>query len=1096
VATKSISKAKKTKKETLEEAVAEAVGAGRELHLESVDFSDPNRPKTCLEVDFPILPINHVAAIEGNAGKPIYQMSKWWARRRSSVFRAMLIAAATKAPNDSGEAAKLVWDSYYGNHQMNKAFRALNVADIFMGGGTTVVEGARLGMQMFGNDLNPVAWFVVKNELAQVDPTEVRKLLDQIEAEVKPQIMPFYACDCPRGHKGKWTKKSTGEVMGTDFDPLALKPEERPDYDYEGPEVIYTFWAKHGPCQATECNHRTPIMSSPVVAVKTLTVKAWPDRECSQCGEAFDIERHEARMAPAALFVVAPDEKPYVIIDDDGRYACPHCGHKYHDEAAALNGRSATLRKAKTKSINLTLLIHPKWLDGHPGKEPNGKPFGGSVTDDSECTARWNKERAKNLGLIEIRGTPPEEISCPDTGKTFFTDSRGGTVPKKSTFTCKEATCGLDQDVLSSIKKSGKSGPVASYAIQGICSECDKQGLPYSGRFFDIADPRPFDTASIEWEGLRATTLQAFWPLSEIPYGFMTHHNNGGIPNHGFTHWWTLFNSRQLLVHTHLLRAITHVGHYASETREFVLGAFQQYLRNQCMLTIWHMSHDHFAPGLSNNNFHPKSTMIEVGVFTPVGYGPWPSTLGALDASPAWYANPWELLPRSILEGIDTELAKEVSGRSIKVYPHDPVLNGQRLEACSSTNLSNIKDSSFDLIVTDPPFGGLLHYSELADFFYVWLRLVLKDKYPDLFTAEYTPKTLEAVANRARQPDNPDAFYQKVLTECWREARRILKPGGILSFTFHHSEDEPWVAVLESLFDAGFYLEAAYPIRSDETKGEGAKPGTFGSQLIEYDIIHVCRKRTDEPQEISWARLRRQIMNDVKQLQEILEQHQSAGLQEADLQVIRRGKALEYYSKHYGKVYVEKGRGFTVREALVGINTLLDDERDADKETPPVNAEPYTRQFLRLFADRASLPRDQMQKFLRGTGVSSAEFESRGWCSETQKVFHVTSPLELAREWKGQNRSGMARDFDQAMFLVGACYPNSGIRVQDTLDSPNFRPHPATPGILDWLTRHGGNTEIKSAARLAKQLYERWMAANEPKVKEAQRTFDFAEEAR
>ena len=86
-----------TKKELLQQAVAKAVGAGKPVALETVDFNDPNRPKTCLEVDFPILPVNQVAIIEGNAGKPIYQMSKWWARRRSSVFRSMLIAAATKA---------------------------------------------------------------------------------------------------------------------------------------------------------------------------------------------------------------------------------------------------------------------------------------------------------------------------------------------------------------------------------------------------------------------------------------------------------------------------------------------------------------------------------------------------------------------------------------------------------------------------------------------------------------------------------------------------------------------------------------------------------------------------------------------------------------------------------------------------------------------------------------------------------------------------------------------------------------------------------------------------------------------------------------
>ena len=216
-------------KQLLQEAVAEAVGAGKAVALETVDFNDPNRPKTCLEVDFPILPVNQVAIIEGNAGKPIYQMSKWWARRRSSVFRSMLIAAATKAPEDTSHAAKLVWDNYYANHQKKGAFKHLKVADVFMGGGTTLVEGSRLGMQMVGNDLNPVAWFVVKQELANVDLEQVKKLLADIEAEVKPQIMPYYYCDGPQGEKGKWTHLPTGKAMPADFDPLAIPRGERKD---------------------------------------------------------------------------------------------------------------------------------------------------------------------------------------------------------------------------------------------------------------------------------------------------------------------------------------------------------------------------------------------------------------------------------------------------------------------------------------------------------------------------------------------------------------------------------------------------------------------------------------------------------------------------------------------------------------------------------------------------------------------------------------------------------------------------------------------------------------------------------------------------
>ena len=240
-------RSKPTKAQRLAEEIAQTVNAGSPLALQTVDFSDPDRPKTCLEVDFPILPINQVAAIEGNAGKPIYQVAKWWARRRSSVFRSMLLAAAVKAPDEAAEASKMIWDAYYKNHQKKGAFRNLKVADIFMGGGTTIVEGSRLGMQMYGIDLNPVAWFVVKAEMAQVEKEEVEALLADVEMQVKPQVMPLYACECPRGHKGKWTRVSTGAVMDDDFTPLSLTRESWADYRYEGPEIIYCFLGQAWP---------------------------------------------------------------------------------------------------------------------------------------------------------------------------------------------------------------------------------------------------------------------------------------------------------------------------------------------------------------------------------------------------------------------------------------------------------------------------------------------------------------------------------------------------------------------------------------------------------------------------------------------------------------------------------------------------------------------------------------------------------------------------------------------------------------------------------------------------------------------------------
>ena len=1060
----------KRKADWIAEEIAQAVSAGRKIALETVDFSDPERPKTCLEVDFPILPVNELAKVESSSGagrKPIYAMGKWWARRSSSVFRALLLAAAAKAPRDPAAAAKLVWDTYYGNHQAGGAFSQLKVADIFMGGGTTVVEGTRLGMEVYGTDLNPVAWLVVKNELSDVNRTEDEALLTDIESEVRPQITPFLTCDCPRGHRGKWRRRSTGEVMHDGFDALALAPEERADFSYDGPEIIYMFWAKHGPCQVTGCSHRTPLMTSPVMAVKTLTVNVWEHR-CLRCRRAFDVEEHDARMAPAVPLIVAESEAPYAVLQPDFSVRCPHCS-----QCERVFAPAGTSRR---KKIPLSLLIHPQWLAGEPARADDGTPYGGSVSDDAESTIQWSRARGAATRLLEVRGALPNEVVCPETGRTLKTGKAGGTVPRKSTFAC--GACGTVQDVLAAIKASGKSGPVAAYALQGYCPTCAAEKRPYRGRFFVAADDTDrFESAIREWNSRKEEDLASFWPRQGIPYGFMTGVANGDIRRgHGFTHWWTMFNARQLLVHSQLLRSAVTIGarSYQWQTREFVLGILHRYLQHQNMFCFWDEGQDCLAPSLSNANYHPKSTLVENSIWSVLGRGNLYSSIEKALSALDWKHKPWDLVDNSRVRQINPRIATELKGKTSKLSSYEAPTTTATLDCRSATELSSIETGSYDLVVTDPPFGGLLHYSELADFFYVWLRLALKDRYPDFFSAEHTPKALEVVANRARHPEAPDACYQRLLTSCWREADRILKPGGLLTFTFHHSEDAPWVAVLESLFDAGFYLEATYPIRSDETKGSGE----FGSKKIEYDIIHVCRKRREAPTPVSWARMRRQVIADVRHLQSLLEHHRREGLPAADMQVIRRGKALEYFSRHYGTVYVDAGKPISVQEALVGINQLLDEELTGVADPPPPNAEPFTRQFLRLFDGVDALPRDQIQKYLRGTGSSPADFERRGWCRHEKKVYYMVPPLEIARAWIGKHRKGMVSDYDQAAFLIGACIDNSGINVNSTLRNSNFAPHPALEPLLGWFAHRGATTEIRNAASRAGSILRHWNATH------------------
>jgi putative DNA methylase len=1052
-----------TKAQRVAKAVADAVGAGKAVQLETVDFNDPNRPKTCLEVDFPILPVNQVAAIEGNAGKPIYQMSKWWARRRSSVFRSLLLSASMKAPEDTSQAAKAVWDVYYANHQKKRSFANLKVADIFMGGGTTVVEGSRLGMQMFGNDLNPVAWFVVKTELADVKKAEVEALLADIEAEVKPQIMPFYACNGPHGERGTWTRIADGKVMGDDFDPLALKPEERKAFKYEGPEIIYVFWSKHGPCQVTGCGHRTPVMSSPVLAVKELSIKAWPHK-CPKCKTSFDIEESEARMAPDVTLVVADGETPFAPINaKTGAVICPSCGEK------ELVNVGAAARATRRRSRSRCSCIH-SGSRARSRRTRRASPTAAASTDDADTSARWYEARAKTLRLVEVRGKLPDEVTCPDTGVTFSTST--ATIPKKANYAC--GACGTMQDVLTTVKASGKSGPVAPYAIQAYSPKRDRDGVAYGGATSSLPTIRaPPSRRSASGRPARTRPRR----LLAAQRAALRVHDPPDQRRHPQPRLHALVDDVQPAPVARERSAPQ--GHQRGRRCQASLGsarvllaAFQQYLRNQNMFCFWNPQRDTLEPHFSNNNFHPKATTVENCVFPVLGRGNW-QTCGSSIEDARVVECPMGDREQRVPRNRIRLSGRLVSGKSEKVYPGDGVLDAVDIRAGPRRNWreSVQPQSTLSSPILRSAASPLLRARRLL------LRLaalVLRSATRTVHRrvhAEDAGGRLEP----ARHPTTQTPTTSASSPRAGPRRTASSNPVALLAFTFHHSEDAPWVAVLESLFDAGFYLEATYPIRSDETKGDGE----FGSQKIEYDIVHVCRKRTEEPTPVSWAKMRRQVLQDVRSLKHMLEHHQKAGLPEADLQVIRRGKALEYYSRHYGKVLVDDGRSMTVLEALVGINQLLDEETGGIKDPPPVNAEPFTRQFLRLFDGVKEIPRDQIQKFLRGTGIAPSDFEARGWCSEDKKIYQLTSPLEIARAWQGKHRRGMTSDYDQAAFLIGACFENSGINATDTLANDNFKPHPALGALLEWFSTRGATSEIRNASSRAQTILRSWRAKHE-----------------
>ena len=143
----------------------------------------------------------------------------------------------------------------------------------------------------------------------------------------------------------------------------------------------------------------------------------------------------------------------------------------------------------------------------------------------------------------------------------------------------------------------------------------------------------------------------------------------------------------------------------------------------------------------------------------------------------------------------------------------------------SATNLSPLQDKSIAAIVVDPPYADNVQYSELADFFYVWLKRTQGHRRPEWFSTYLCDHDQEAVVNISRNRDDiikaKDAkarahlFYQNLMAECFKEFRRILRDDGVLTVMFTHKKQEAWEALFDSLIKSGFLITATWPVKTE-----------------------------------------------------------------------------------------------------------------------------------------------------------------------------------------------------------------------------------------------------------------------------------------
>lgn len=189
----------------------------------------------------------------------------------------------------------------------------------------------------------------------------------------------------------------------------------------------------------------------------------------------------------------------------------------------------------------------------------------------------------------------------------------------------------------------------------------------------------------------------------------------------------------------------------------------------------------------------------------------------------------------AIVSGLSYQ--KELIPHSSKVNDYHELRSGQgsHIIWTQSSDKLDLPDSSVDAVITDPPYGSNVQYGELCHYWLVWLQNDLNLS-KQLFSLES-----EVLVNRKSKKKNYDD-YQDGMTRIFNECFRVLKPSGVLTFTFNNKDIRAWYAVIKAAIKAGFDLEPAGVIYQDPIENYKNTAHTRFAGTVHGDFIYTFKK--------------------------------------------------------------------------------------------------------------------------------------------------------------------------------------------------------------------------------------------------------------
>lgn len=357
--------------------------------------------------------------------------------------------------------------------------------------------------------------------------------------------------------------------------------------------------------------------------------------------------------------------------------------------------------------------------------------------------------------------------------------------------------------------------------------------------------------------------------------------------------------------------------------------------------------------------------------------------------------------------------------KAVERVPADSAGNARQLSA-------DARDYTDLVVSTDPPYYDNIGYSDLSDFFYVWLRRCLQGIHPSVVSTMLTPKAEELVANPYRHDgkENAAKFFVDGFNTVFHRIRQGANPDVPMTVYYAYKQQDNgkdgktstgWHTLLDGLIGAGWEVTATWPVRSELTN----RMLSQGTNALASSIVLACRPR---PGDAPTTTQRAFVQRMKSELPGALRTLMQGDIAPVDLAQAAIGPGIAVFSR-YARVRSASGGDIGAREALELINRTLDEvlgEQESDFD-------PDTRFAVRWYRQYGWRPEQSgiADQLARTTQTSIAELQRGGIFTTAGGKGRLLSIRELDAQWDPASDSRLS--IWEATLRLAALLESKGI---------------------------------------------------------------------